>query len=236
MKKSVNNKFIASQPQSQLGVTLIEAMVSLLIFSVGALGLAAMQLTAVSASGDNQQRSIAIWKAQELADRIRSNPNLSQAYVTRIGNQTLGTLGVDSAANVVNCGAGVYTQPATFCADTLGQDAADCNDAQKVAYDIWEVFCEANTGLAVVGGGGANAVSNGSVGLTNVEVVLRQNTQLVDGDNDMLLFFEWVSRQADSNDDLANVAQLINTDLCGLENVPVSSNLDVYCLRFQPSL
>jgi len=138
--------------ESQRGVTLIEAMISLLIFSVGALGLAAMQLTAITASGDSQQRTMAIWKAQELADRIRSNPNLRQLYVAAIGNQTPD--GVASPAG-----------------------------------------------------------------------------------NDMLLYFEWVSREADANADpitgIANNEQLLNTNLCDTD-VEMASSLEAYCLRFQP--
>ena len=224
--------------ESQRGVTLIEAMISLLIFSVGALGLAAMQLTAITASGDSQQRTMAIWKAQELADRIRSNPNLRQLYVAAIANPTITGIGVDDAASNFVCPA----QPNPICSDAgAGNDAPVCTNQQQVDFDIWEVFCEPSTGAAVVGTDGGPALAAGSVGLTNLEVVLIDN-QTPDGvaspaGNDMLLYFEWVSREADANADpitgIANNGQLLNTNLCDTD-VEMASSLEAYCLRFQP--
>jgi len=223
-------KYAATPAKSQQGVTLIEAMIALLIFSVGALGLAAMQLTALSASGDSQQRSIAIWKAQEFADRIRSNPGLVANYVAAIGNNSPNTIGFDTPANIIACGQGAFAIPNPICADTPNADAAVCSDDEIVAYDVAEVFCEPNTGAAIAAAAGGQ-VANGSIGLTNLEVALFQST--VAGDDDMILALEWVSREADSNIDIAN-NQTIATDLCGIENININAKLDVYCLRFRP--
>jgi len=234
VKKSiVLNKYDALYAR-QAGVTLIEALIALLIFSVGALGLAAMQLNALSASGGSQQRSIVLWKAQDLADRIRSNSNLAQAYVDRIGNANLNTIGTDSLANVIICGQGQYVQPAAFCSDTVNNAAANCNDVEKVNFDVWEVFCEASTGPAVTAIDANNLVADGSVGLINLEVALIQNS-FADGDpdNDMLLYFEWASRSSDSNAGVAGANQPITTTLCGV-NQQVAANLETYCLRFNP--
>ena len=226
--------------KGQAGVTLIEALISMLIFSVGALGLAAMQLNALSASGDSQQRSIILWKTQDLADRIRSNSNLADNYVARIDNATVDTIGIDTAAGVITCGSNQYAEPAAFCSDNVDGNSAVCTNAQKVNYDIWEVFCEPNTGLAVTGAvGGAGAAANGSVGIINLEVALIRNSVAAgDPDDDMLLYLEWVSKEADSiqsgADNVAGFAdETIDTTLCGVDR-EVNAALDTYCLRFQP--
>ena len=77
--------------KKQNGASLIEAIVSLLVFSIGVLGITALQTLSLVRSGDVKQRSVAIWKAQELVDRIRStrtidNVNgLAGSYKTLIG-------------------------------------------------------------------------------------------------------------------------------------------------------
>lgn len=229
---------------SQHGVTMIEALVSMLLFSVGALGLAAMQFSAMSTSGDNLQRSVAIWKAQEFADRIRSNPDLASDYVKAIGNTNANkTLGVDSPANVIVCGAGgtAYAPPAARCADYIDaqgnpQAGAVCTDLQQVDFDIWDVFCEPSTGAAVAGTAAAQA-NQGSVGLTNLEVVLRE--PVLGGD--LELYFEWLSREGEATAAELGTAN-IGAELCGLDAngdgnvdvVNVDPRLDVYCLRFRP--
>ena len=215
----------------QDGVSLIESMIALFIFSIGVLGLASMQLTSLTSSGDSQQRSVAIWKAQEFADRIRSNPGLAAAYITEINNSSLATLGVDDATDAMTCPAGA---PAVRCSDSSAGSGAVCSDAQKVTYDVWEVFCDPNTGVATTGA----AVVDGSAGITDLEVFLRQNTIAADGNDDMALYFEWVSRAGDSNENITNsngTAVNIATNLCGAATaVQVNSRLDVYCLRFRP--
>ena len=68
-----SNKACYRLAHKQRGVTLIESVIALLVFSLGALGLTAMQLTSLGASGSSQQRSVVLWKAQEFIDRIKSN-------------------------------------------------------------------------------------------------------------------------------------------------------------------
>lgn len=218
----------------QRGVTLIEALISILVFTVGALGLAALQLTALSASGDSQQRSVAIWKAQELADRIRSNPNLLPDYITQIGRTNRAFIGVDNPATAIDCETttGFIEPTGAFCSDNADNVAADCTDEEKVDYDVWEIFCDPNSGAAITG---ADSV-DGSIGLTGLDVVLTRNTILTDGNTDIEIYFEWLSRESDANEGITGAAvKNVSTDLCGRTNVNVDSRLDVYCLRFHLS-
>ena len=219
-----NNKSMSKQR----GVTLIESVIALLIFSLGVLGLTAMQLTSLGASGSSQQRSIVIWKAQEFVDRIKSNRAISDRYITSISNQDFASIGVDGNAGLLNCAN--FAKPATVCADEAGGvNAQNCSDDDdKVSYDIWDVFCNPISGLATSGVASAN--TGGVVGL---EVALKQNTIAADGDNDHLLAFEWVSRETENNSNIANAA-VLSTSLCGEPNQDIASNLDVYCIRFRP--
>lgn len=60
--------------QRERGFTLLEVLVTLVIFGVGMLGVAAMQMTALTGLDSSQHRSTAALKASELAERARANP------------------------------------------------------------------------------------------------------------------------------------------------------------------
>lgn len=111
----------------QRGASLIEALIALLIFTVGLLGLAAMQLNALQSTTDSGQRSQASWLMNDMAERMRSNPN--------------GT--IDDYQVAPNCAA----LPAVICADYYNPqantkvNAANCNAAQMAAFDRWEAQC-----------------------------------------------------------------------------------------------
>lgn len=114
-------------PSKQLGASLIEVMIALLIFTVGLLGLAAMQLNALQSTSDSGQRSQAAWLMNGLAERMRANPG--------------GTLDNYRVAPVCD------ELPAAICADYYNPatnakvNAANCSSAQMAAFDLWEAQC-----------------------------------------------------------------------------------------------
>jgi len=57
----------------QRGVTLVEAMIALLVISVGLLGIASLQLTAMNQNTSSLHNSQAVWYAYNMSDRIRAN-------------------------------------------------------------------------------------------------------------------------------------------------------------------
>ncbi|MGB1906285.1 MAG: type IV pilus modification protein PilV [Spongiibacter sp.] len=59
--------------RSQLGVSLIEVMVAVLVTTTGVLGAAALQLNAVKFNQAAHVRSMAVFLANDMADRIRAN-------------------------------------------------------------------------------------------------------------------------------------------------------------------
>lgn len=69
-KKSSTFRNITFQ---QSGFTLVEAMIALVIFSVGLLGLAGMQMTGIQSNHSSMMRTIATQLSYDLSERIRSN-------------------------------------------------------------------------------------------------------------------------------------------------------------------
>jgi len=59
--------------KKQAGFNLIEVLLAFLILSIGLLGVAGLQTTAVKASHSAMLKTIAISKVQEIVERIRSN-------------------------------------------------------------------------------------------------------------------------------------------------------------------
>lgn len=59
--------------QSQHGLTLVEAMIALLVVSIGLLGIASLQLTAMTQNSSSLNHSQAVRYAYSMSDRIRAN-------------------------------------------------------------------------------------------------------------------------------------------------------------------
>jgi type IV pilus assembly protein PilV len=91
----------------QAGVTLIESMVALLVVSIGLLGIAALQITAMKQNALALNHSQAVWIGYSMADRIRANVSQFSNYA-----------GIDTDTG--------YSQ------DCMG---AACNNTQMVTAD-----------------------------------------------------------------------------------------------------
>lgn len=79
------------------GMTLIEVLVTLVIISVGLLGVAALQLTTVRNNYDAFVRSQAAMLASDMLDRMRANRSNASDYIVDIEEEDLppGTPGTD---------------------------------------------------------------------------------------------------------------------------------------------
>jgi type IV pilus assembly protein PilV len=106
----------------QQGVTLIEAMIALLVISVGLLGIASLQITAMSQNASSLNHSQAVWFAYNMSDRIRANTPIQLP-----GGQFLNYNGIDTSIG--------YAQDCM----TL-----NCSDAQMLVADAadWETMVE----------------------------------------------------------------------------------------------
>ena len=121
------------------GLTLIEILVTMVITSIGLMGLLSLQMQAMKATQDTGNKSQAIWIFNDLASRIRANENSSLSY----------------ANGLVNC-----AQPAVVCSNffngAVTTTAAICTGPQLAAWDLFEVAC----GAPRIGNVRGNPISN----------------------------------------------------------------------------
>ena len=57
----------------QRGIAMIEALIALLVLSLGVLGLARLQMSALTESRNTNARAVAVQLANDLAERMQSN-------------------------------------------------------------------------------------------------------------------------------------------------------------------
>lgn len=114
-------------PRRQSGASLIEVMVAVLILSVGLLGVAAMQATALKNGQSALERSQAVIESYAILDAIRAN-----AESGRNGAYSRGmTCAPPSGANLVDGDIGRWI---TSMKNTLGINACgaiDCDPATR---------------------------------------------------------------------------------------------------------
>lgn len=110
--------------RQQSGFSILEALVAIVILSIGVLGVAGMNLMSLRGTQDSTARSVASQLAYEIAEQIRANG-------AGLGSYLNGANAVSNAA------------PATNCATT----AATCTPAQQAAFDlsIWARSINAGT-------------------------------------------------------------------------------------------
>lgn len=95
-----------SAKRLQIGFSLLEILISVLVFSIGVLGIAALQLKAKQSGYEAVQRTLATSLATELLERMRLNSSGTSLinYVTANGTQTFNSSTPPAAAP--NCSAG----------------------------------------------------------------------------------------------------------------------------------
>jgi type IV pilus assembly protein PilV len=127
--------------RNSAGVSMIEILVTIVVLSIGLLGMAALQLTGMRSTNSATYRTQATLLANDIAERMRAN-------ITAVDNNTF--MAVDSATNI-NCAA----FPATYCSEFYNsgaQAATACTPTQMAAYDINVWFCGVNSNGARAGG------------------------------------------------------------------------------------
>lgn len=121
----------------QRAFSLLELLVALVVFSIGLLAVAGLQTVSKQANYEGLQRTTAAQIATGLLEDMRMNGDAIDIYRTAVAVGG-GNLGVEP---VPNCRTG-----------------AECNSAQKAAYDLWfweqalDGNLETNAGGAGTGG------------------------------------------------------------------------------------
>ncbi len=103
------------------GFTLIEVLVAVIILALGLIGLAGLQANGLANNHSAYNRSQASQFAYDIADRMRSNSSVVNAYV-----------GATDKANILACPNG--TNPCTSCTTT----ATPCIETVMVTKDVFE--------------------------------------------------------------------------------------------------
>jgi type IV pilus assembly protein PilV len=81
----------------QRGVSIVEALVALVVISVGMLGVAGLYLSSLQASRSAKLRAAAVELVGSLADRIRANRDAATAYNTAAYGGNPATQSCDTA-------------------------------------------------------------------------------------------------------------------------------------------
>ncbi|MDM0039473.1 prepilin-type N-terminal cleavage/methylation domain-containing protein [Variovorax sp. J22G21] len=113
----------------QAGSTLIEALVALLIFALGMVGIAGLMASALKYQVGNEARLNVSAAINDLSERIRSNVTGAKGFNAIIGGVTTTGTGYDLAQT--------YATQVAAAASTYSPDcsAASCTPAQLAAYD-----------------------------------------------------------------------------------------------------
>lgn len=108
------------------GFTLLEVLIAIIVFSIGLLGLASLQITGFKLGHDSQLRSTATVYANDMVDRMRAN-----------------------AALLANGSTSVYNNPTASMAgnpNCLGKNSSgaeenvQCNSSQMASHDFYEWY------------------------------------------------------------------------------------------------
>jgi len=154
-------------PTCQRGLTIIEALVALLVISIGLLGIAGLQLVSIQQNSSALQHSKAVWAGYNMADRIRSN-------IANFANYT----GIDTNSSYAqDCNSGpcntnqLVTADAAEWADKIqdlpaGRGTVTGNADRLVVTVMWD---DEGTGAS-----GTNCSGNAQVDLTCYSITLVQ--------------------------------------------------------------
>lgn len=155
---------------TQRGFSLIEVLITTVVFSIGVLGISGLMTLSKRATFESVQRSTAAELGYALLEDMRSN-NAALAVYLAAGPLGGGSLGAE---------------PAPACA-TAG---APCTPAELATHGLWEWEQRLDTGLETVDGVGTgglvsptaciNGPAGGVAGDYTVTVVWRGVTELTD--------------------------------------------------------
>jgi type IV pilus assembly protein PilV len=129
-----------SRVNREQGLTMFEILITIVVVSIGLLGLAGLQFTGLRAANSAQQHSQAILLAQDIKERIRANPGAALSPNFAYNNVSLNS---SSSPSPVNCVANL------------------CTPAQMAGYDVYQWY-----GLIVPAAGNKPLLPNASIDIS----------------------------------------------------------------------
>ena len=121
--------------KAQSGMAMIEVLITILVSTIGLLGIASLQSVALKGSLDSSQRTAATSIVGDLVERIRANPvgrradNYAEYFV-----------------QYASCAKNT-PPPVNICSDYYDQanakaiEAVSCTGEQLAEFDAWELSC-----------------------------------------------------------------------------------------------
>jgi len=110
--------------RNQSGISLVEVLVTVLIIAIGGLGIASLQLAGLKYSAGSYGRTQAIFLADDIVNRMKSNRRVALGFT-----ENTGAIGAGSAYEI----AAFTAAGAAPLVDCL---VAECDLANRAAYDI----------------------------------------------------------------------------------------------------
>jgi type IV pilus assembly protein PilV len=118
------------------GLTLIEVLVTMVITSIGLMGLLSLQMQAMKVTQDAGNYSHSIWIFNDLSNRIKVNRSFSSSY----------------ANGLVSCDKVPKPACSNYFDGTDTITSAPCTGPQLAAWDLYEVACGApRTAITIKG-------------------------------------------------------------------------------------
>lgn len=110
--------------QSQRGISLVEVLVTVVIIAIALLGIAALQFMSKRANFDAVERTAATLLANDITERMRSNPKALKTYAGSLEN----------ANPDLGYGSTVYSsEPSPDCSTST----TTCTKDQLAVHDLW---------------------------------------------------------------------------------------------------
>ena len=161
------------------GMSLIEILVTVLVLSIGLLGIAGMQAFGMRYNHDSYARSQATMIANELIERMHANPDA-------VNNGDY-----ETAENAVNCSSVINdpAHPANTAPACSGADV--CTITELAAVDVFRMECgQYQAGPNALVGGAANLLPNGALNITCTDADLTDANPCT-GDNTRTVTVTW---------------------------------------------
>ncbi len=180
---SIMNPYCEYQPTSrQRGFTLLEVLITVVIFSVGLLGIAGLQMTGMKQTHNSHLRSVATAQAMDMADRMRANME-----------------GVES---------GEYVKSFNCTTSSVDCVANACTAAQLAEYDMCQWTAQTTTALPGGALAGATVCLDDSPAASSATKNWVGSWECSDTGNVFAIKIQWSERTLDDRDKGTQVSAL----------------------------
>ena len=152
-----------TNPKRSSGFTMVEVLITVVVVSIGLLGLAGLQISGLRANMGSEARSKATIAANDMAERMHANPLAIDQYdgITTAG-QDCEDLSIRFCSSYND---GTVTTAIDGTTTTI-TPAAAWTPTQMATFDTWVWACGLPVASGVQRGGVTNKLTNGTASVT----------------------------------------------------------------------